>query len=304
MANFSFEGFAGHSIRLSIALSQSHTNFDYTIELFKGEEILATEEMRADSTAEMKVFLDTCIRDWNENNPANKKPDALRDITAIERDKGKAYTNTDVYKTYGITKSKEGKFTIWRDSKGNEITRVSGSLRSALNVGWLITCGLLDGRTLDTQPSELFKQFAALEIGTKFQLVFPGTAFNAILDCIKSDDDQYDTVINDQTKTLEFNHGWTNGSIHTGMLFDTSDLTSESLRQDLEETGHVNYEFESKDGCHLIALDVEENQNYLDCYIEHRDQNGNVLNDISEHRFVSHCYSAMVAKLKQFVLDL
>ncbi|AIW17536.1 hypothetical protein VITU102760_24905 [Vibrio tubiashii] len=238
---------------------------------------------------------------YNMRESTESQSESLRSIKEIENDKGKKNANTDVFAKYGYTKEKYNKYTIIRDRNGKEITRVSGGSCSHLDVEWLITCALLDGRKFDKQPCEAYKQFEALSVDSKFQLVFPGTAFNAIIDCVKSSvPGSYDCVIKGEPKTLEFNKGWTSASVRTDYDFNTEDLTVEKIHECLDcGFNGIQYISKSSRDKFLNIGIKDEHGRYrltLDCY-----DSGKLIKSDS---VVTMWDSGIVGLTKQFILDL
>ena len=67
--------FSDYWIDLAVKRSQGITMF-YSVRLFHGADVVITECFYADTVNEIKGFLDTCIRDWNEQNPIGQRNQA------------------------------------------------------------------------------------------------------------------------------------------------------------------------------------------------------------------------------------
>ncbi len=189
---------------IHVSAHAARHGFNYSIKLvdMDNETSVYVEEAHGHNVGEMKEAAADMMRQANENI----------DLLLSKSDLGennKRPSISKVFDTYGITKVKEGKYTVFFSFRNKEITRVAGGLRAILERSRLIRDALLDGRDDDDQPCDAFKDFISMAVGGSFKLVFPGASKETVLDCSKISASHVEWLDSEgNSKKTKFNKGW------------------------------------------------------------------------------------------------
>ena len=285
-------------ILLHLTNGADHAQYDYTISLTtKCGKVLKSVKHENNNVTNIKECLRNSIIEWNTNNPqqpTNKQP------IINDKPQDQKLSINKAFESFNLKRTTSKNLTVITNFGGREVCRIAGSHAERITTEGLIRDAIEEGRANDTQPCQAYQDFSALPVGAEFQQVFTGSAHNAIFDCTKVSDSDFTMTTTDE-KLFTYDRGWSTSSVHTDLRINTRDFTAKALKEDLQETKQVNIEFINGDEC--ITLHVEDMNNYFDCCIEHY-IDGKIVNDICEDRFIANGYAPIVAKLKQFIIDL